>query len=488
MPDKGTILIVDDELSARNTLEAFLAPEGYNLLFARDGLVALEQAVQFPPDLILLDVMMPEMDGFTVCRQLRAHAQLAPVHIIMLTALDDRESRLRGLAAGADDFISKPFDWAELQVRVRTVMQLNRYRQMLDERARFEWVVERALDGFVLLDEAGHLLYVNPQARRYLDIASADGAVLPAEPFMILATRQYQCRPPEAWDDWPAIPADRQAVRYLVRPASSAAGALWLQVDLIMMHTLGDARYLVQLRDVTEQILTRACVWTFDSQIAHKIATPLNQLTRVLQHLDQTVPELSPAELQSGVSEAYRSAQELQTRILSIFEYLAVTAHGPARAGDCPLSAIPELVATLQAELALPGLTLTADAFAPTLKVHLPCHLLAQVLWELCENARNFHPTGAPTLEISVTLAPQGLLLRVQDDGIHLPPPELEKIWQPYYQPRGVVPGGTPGMGLGLAVVAALVWSTGGTCRACNREDRPGLVIELALPIVESVF
>jgi DNA-binding response OmpR family regulator/nitrogen-specific signal transduction histidine kinase len=131
MEENSTILIVDDERIGRDTLEALLVGQNYDLAFASDGAEALTRAAELTPDLILLDVMMPGMDGFEVCQRLRADPLLADVPIIMVTALDDRDSRLRGIEAGADDFVSKPFDRVELRARVRTITRLNRYRQLL---------------------------------------------------------------------------------------------------------------------------------------------------------------------------------------------------------------------------------------------------------------------------------------------------------------------------------------------------------------------
>lgn len=131
---KPTILIVDDQLSAREVLRGLLAEQNYRLVFAASGEEALTQAVAVPPDLILLDVMMPGMDGFEVCQSLRADPHLAEVPIMMVTSLDDRDSRLRGLEVGVDDFISKPFDALELRARIKTITRLNRYRRLLLER------------------------------------------------------------------------------------------------------------------------------------------------------------------------------------------------------------------------------------------------------------------------------------------------------------------------------------------------------------------
>jgi putative two-component system response regulator len=133
-----TILIVDDEPTARDTLEALLFREGYNLSFASNGSEALAKAAEIIPDLILLDIMMPEMDGFEVCRRLRASPSLAEVPVIMVTALDDRTSRLQGIEVGADEFVSKPFDRVELRTRIRTITRINRYRQLIEERANLQ--------------------------------------------------------------------------------------------------------------------------------------------------------------------------------------------------------------------------------------------------------------------------------------------------------------------------------------------------------------
>jgi signal transduction histidine kinase len=141
----STVLIVDDDPTARETLVAILEGEGYELQQAKDGIQALRILKQIQPDLILLDVMMPAMDGFAVCRNIRATPQLAEVPIILLTALDDRDSLLRGLESGADDFLSKPPDRRELIARVRTITRLNRYRTLMEQRENIRRMAERVV-------------------------------------------------------------------------------------------------------------------------------------------------------------------------------------------------------------------------------------------------------------------------------------------------------------------------------------------------------
>jgi signal transduction histidine kinase len=141
----STVLIVDDDPTARETLVAMLEGEDYDLQLAKDGVQALQMLEQIQPDLILLDVMLPLMDGFEVCRRIRSTPQLAEVPIIMLTALDDRDSLLRGLDSGADDFLSKPIDRRELTARVRTITRLNRYRTLVEQRGNIRQMAERVV-------------------------------------------------------------------------------------------------------------------------------------------------------------------------------------------------------------------------------------------------------------------------------------------------------------------------------------------------------
>jgi two-component system cell cycle response regulator len=128
------ILVVDDVPANIRLLEAKLTYEYYDVLTAPDGPTALEVAARDAPDIILLDVMMPGMDGYEVCRRLKANADTRHIPIIMVTALDGREERIRGLDAGADDFITKPIDDVILMARVRSLARLKLVTDELRER------------------------------------------------------------------------------------------------------------------------------------------------------------------------------------------------------------------------------------------------------------------------------------------------------------------------------------------------------------------
>ena len=126
----GRVLVIDDLDINRRLLEARLVHQYYQVLLAKDGPTGLKLAQDEAPDIILLDVMMPGMDGYEVCRRLKAGPQTAHIPVVMVTALGERDDRLRGLAAGADDFLTKPISDVVLSARVRSLIRL---KTVLDE-------------------------------------------------------------------------------------------------------------------------------------------------------------------------------------------------------------------------------------------------------------------------------------------------------------------------------------------------------------------
>jgi diguanylate cyclase (GGDEF)-like protein len=133
---QGCILIVDDHADNIEVLKVRLESWGYLTASAFNGADALRYVVETPPDLILLDVMMPEISGIEVAKQIKANDALPFIPIIMQTALDSTEDKVEGLEAGADDYITKPIDFAELKARVRSMLRIKRLQEALEEREK----------------------------------------------------------------------------------------------------------------------------------------------------------------------------------------------------------------------------------------------------------------------------------------------------------------------------------------------------------------
>jgi PAS domain S-box-containing protein len=131
MKTKQVILVVDDQTQNNDLLEAYLVPEGYEIIKATSGEEALAKLAGNQIDLILLDVMMPGMDGFEVTRRIRQDPQTKLVPIILVTALKETEDRIQGIKAGCDDYISKPFDKMELLARIQSLLKIKAYNDLM---------------------------------------------------------------------------------------------------------------------------------------------------------------------------------------------------------------------------------------------------------------------------------------------------------------------------------------------------------------------
>ena len=182
---KTTILVADDDQIARELLAAHLSVMGFALVFAEDGQAALETAREVVPDIILLDVMMPKMTGFEVCAAIRQDPQLKQIPILMITTLDDRDSRLAGLEAGADEFITKPFDSRELRARIELIAELNRFRGIQREKEKFQRMVDLAPDGILMVDQNLEIVFVNQAATNLFASTAALPLVGTRFPFLV---------------------------------------------------------------------------------------------------------------------------------------------------------------------------------------------------------------------------------------------------------------------------------------------------------------
>ncbi|MDQ7821482.1 MAG: response regulator [Candidatus Eremiobacteraeota bacterium] len=473
MPRACTILIVDDDQRGREALQGLLTGQGYELISAADGREALEKAELYLPDLILLDVMMPEMNGFEVCRHLRANPILSEVPVLMLTALDDQDSRLAGIQAGADDFISKPYNRMELRARIRTITRLNRYRHLMMERAQADWMLEQSGEGYLLIDSSDGIVYANLKARLYLGIIGEVNEPID-EKFLDLAREHYRCEPAEAWEKW-----DERAVknsgarRYLVRSEGPSTASRWLQVSTFEKTVGRDSQWLLRLQEVSTEIAMNRALWTLGKIVEHRLIPPLQEALRILRKNDASPPEARAEKVSALLERALGASasvqQSLEPRVI------------PLPGEGFPLSRLASLGEEIRARFNLGSLAVSLDPGLEGVLVNLMPPAMELILWEVSGNARKFHPDKAPALEIKAWQSEAGKVrITVSDNGLTLPAGVLARVWTPYYQAGAS--GEQQGKGLGLPVVSSLVWQAGGTCRLYNRAGIPGVIVELELP------
>ncbi len=181
-PEQATILVVDDLPQNVRLLEAILAPRGYRVAAANSGREALERVAAEPVDLVLLDIVMPEMDGYAVCRALRAEPATSFLPVVMITASGEQE-KVAAIEAGADDFIAKPFDQAELLARVRSLLRIKRYHDTIESQAAelAAWnreLEQRVSEQVEALERTGRLRrFLSPQLAE-LVVSSGDESFL----------------------------------------------------------------------------------------------------------------------------------------------------------------------------------------------------------------------------------------------------------------------------------------------------------------------
>ncbi len=131
-PSKATILVVDDNLQNLELLEAYLEDLSCKVISAEDGVQAMRAVAEHSPDLILLDIMMPKMSGFEVCRRLKEDETTCDIPVVMITALNELGDIERAVAAGTDDFLSKPINKLELLIRIKSLLRISHLKGELE--------------------------------------------------------------------------------------------------------------------------------------------------------------------------------------------------------------------------------------------------------------------------------------------------------------------------------------------------------------------
>jgi putative two-component system response regulator len=132
MKNSGKVVVIDDVEENLELISGVLDRDGYTVVGARDGAAGLDLVLQDRPDLVLTDVVMPRMNGFELCRRLKDDRETRLIPVVLVTGLAERADRIEGINAGADDFLTKPFDAHELKARVRSLVRLKRFTDDLD--------------------------------------------------------------------------------------------------------------------------------------------------------------------------------------------------------------------------------------------------------------------------------------------------------------------------------------------------------------------
>ncbi len=500
-----TILIVDDEQLSRNALQMLLENQGYHLIFADSGPAMLEVASHLKPDLILLDVMMPDMDGFEACQRLRATPTLADIPVIMVTALDDRQSRVRGLEAGANDFISKPVDRTELRARVRTITQLNAQRlqhlQELEfERDRIRAILESLREAVVVTNPDGVIQYANPATSTLTGF-----------------TQQQLIG--QHWRIWHS--AHQSADFYTQVETTVKNGGIWHGE---VIHRRQDGSYYDALLSVTPlpdphqpaRLMGMVTVQLditplkeverikshFLSNVSHELSTPLSVIILHAENLQLLSGQLTEADRHKMIDDIYKHANHLDHLISDVMAITRLDSE-PAVSNQSSLN----LGHLLQAEVARQQplaqqkqqqLTLNLDE---TVQVEGNQEQLQRIFSNLLSNAIKYTPAGGqiaclcctkttPSPDASPETAgwpgleelPPGrwAACRIADTGPGIGPEHLPHLFERFYRVRSE--HNIRGTGLGLSIVKEMVEHHQGHV-AINSTPGQGTTVAVYLPL-----
>ena len=460
MSSSSKVLVVDDDEVSRSLLKALLSTEGYTVFFAKDGFQALEMAGRISPDVVLLDIMMPELDGFEVCRRLRANPALQTIPVVMLTALDGRDSRLRGLEVGADEFLTKPVDPIELCTRVRTITRLNRFRQICDSRARFETAVEHSPDAIGLTDGDGHVLHANNAFQQLI-------GRMPASIFDCFSDATTDAL--RAQLSSPQPNGSRGASLETPLALSAVPGAI-ADVIVVRLPESDGPIFEFILRDITERKLLEAQLLSMQriellGQVASGVVHDVNNLLMLMIMHTEALEENATPEIRKRV-EFIRDGAERSAGLLREILMFGRGAGEILKSVHIPAVLRETAVITRNLLGEKSELDLEAPPGLPTILG--VASQIQQVVMNLCVNARDAMPAGgrvqlkagAVTLSASEARAiwhdakaGEYVTISVRDTGTGIAPEIRSRVFDPFFttKPR------EKATGLGLAIVHRIV-------------------------------
>ena len=534
------ILIVDDAPDNLLILFSYLEEQGYRILLAEDGATAVQIAKTKAPDLILLDVLMPDIDGFETCSRLKAEASTKEIPVIFLTALSETVNKVQGFKLGGVDYINKPSPQEEVLVRIQTHLNLRKMRQALDKQNQeqkqaleFEALLRRVTDKLRdSLDEKQILATVTKQLGEVLDLGSCQIELYDAE--QITATIEYehslslptsqgasrtitdypelyqqllQKQPIQLVEQIPQFTPQGIQVNRLACPIFDEGGIignLWglrppnevfttLEIRLMQQVASQCAIAIRQARlyrgaqlQVVELERLNRLKDDFLKTISHELRTPLTTIEMSADTLKMLF-ELLPNWQQQHFDAALESLEVLEAgyeREIKLVNDLLELVHLDAR--NQPLKVEPvdlNLLVSYIVKLFIKRAKqqqqqLNIDVRSDLPQIETNPDILERVLTELLNNACKYTPQGE-SITVSMELNPQTLKLTVANSGVELSGLELKRIFEKFYRIPEQDRWQHGGTGLGLALVKKQVEYLGGSITAYHQNQKLALVVEL---------
>ena len=490
----ASIMIVDDMPDNLRLLQELLSEQGYRIMAFPSGAQALKAAVRHPPDLILLDIRMPEMDGYEVCRRLKADERLRDIPVLFISALNEVEDKIRAFAQGGVDYVTKPFQGEEVRSRVATHLRLRRL--LLDSEQRNQVLIDELPDVVMRLDEQIRFTFVSEKIRL---IGSLEpGAYLGKTP------RELGLAPSwiEFWEQHvPEVfrtgaPVE-QEVDFLDAEGKTVIHDLRLVPERVALGRVTSV--LALSRDVTQRkkyekalILAKRTAENalkakkdFLANMSHELRTPLSGITGMMLTMQE---ETADREQRECVDLALKAAARLSQVLGDILDFADLDA---GRLEPRPRAfEVTELMSGLEG-LFGPQARHKRLILECWVAPSLPRVLVGdearvrQILVNLAGNALAFTRDGL----ISLRAEPAGVtddgrvlvLFTIADTGIGIAEEYLEHVFEPFTQIGESDDQVHSGIGMGLSLSRALAGMLGGSLELSS-DPGHGVTARLTLP------
>lgn len=473
------LLLVDDDPSNLLALQAILEPLGQELMLARNGTEALRMCLEHDFAAILLDVRMPEMDGFETAEMIRARKRSLQTPILFVTAYRSDEQLFRGYNLGAVDFLFKPIVPEILQSKVNVFVELRRTEQLLRRKAeeleraeqRFRAVLEAAPDAMVITNQAGTIELANSRADSLF--GSSREALIGRDIHSLLPT--WEC-PDENLPLAPPTPEQRLTAH---RDDSSQFPA---EITRNSFHTPDGLLVTTAIRDATDQAHAEAQIQKTNLELEKRVTErtaalrysnealrqfawaashDLQEPIRTVVTYSQWLSQLMNGNLGSRESKMLTTIEQHAARLNQLLgalrQYIQVSDSGqqPMTTVDC--NAVVKAAAwNLQAMIQESGAALECETLPSISSLELP---LVQLFQNLISNAIKYRSEESPLIRISARQDENSWIFSVQDNGIGIDPKYFDYIFGVFRRLHGAQKSGT---GIGLAICRAAVERLGG--------------------------
>lgn len=453
---KPKILVVDDDVQNVNILKNILTEAGYNVVSGFNGEEAVNLTHSEKPDMLILDVMMPKLDGFEVIEELRKNEDTHTIPIVLVTSLTKCEDRIRGKEVGCDDFITKPFDKSEILARTNSLIKLNFFRSLQTEKEQLELIFKEIADGLLVLDKDWNILRINQTAKNLLNIMSDN---IKGVNFLdhIYYNFTTSTEKNQLFKN-----GSRSKIFTIIRPESEHNPPLYISAKLNNIYLpTGEVRNrLVVLRDITEETVEERLKKNFLSLISHKLRTPVSIITGHLALLKEeglSYINKNPLEI---VGVLYKESLNLRSLVEKLLTFVNVT----LEEGD-------KFIQRIEAPIYLREYIKSASnmrydkkvSFGLSYEENLPPISfnpinLDLVINNLVENAIKFNGTDNVAVKIHAKKYNNDFIqISVSDNGAGIPHEEYNKIFEKFYQTEKNFSGEISGLGLGLSLVKQLI-------------------------------